>query len=225
MARKLKDRDYVYFWVDGVHFNVRLGDDERLCSLVMVGVRLDGTKELIALTDGYRESTESWAELLRGCKKRGMRAPVVVAVGDGALGFWAALRDVFPETRPQRDWVHKTANVLDCLPKSVQPAAKRAIFEITNAENKDAAQRTVAACAHEFGAKWPKALSPRSWTTGIEPAHRGSPGAPVLKTAARRSSCSRTVLGGSIRAGQRLSGVLGSPAPFGRFPTVPLTKR
>ncbi|MGH2499895.1 MAG: IS256 family transposase [Candidatus Limnocylindria bacterium] len=158
MARKLKVRDYVYIWVDGVHFNVRLGDDGRLCCLVMVGVRLDGTKELIALTDGYRESTESWAELLRGCKKRGMRAPVV-AVGDGALGFWAAVKDVFPETRPQRDWVHKTANVLDRLPKSVQPAAKRAIFEITNAENKEAAQRAVVAFADEFGAKWPKAVT------------------------------------------------------------------
>jgi putative transposase len=122
MTRGLKDRDYVYIWVDGVHFNVRLGGDDRLCCLVMVGVRLDGSKELIALQDGYRESTESWAELLRACKKRGMRAPVV-AVGDGALGFWAAVRDVFPETRPQRDWVHKTANVLDCLPKSVQLAA------------------------------------------------------------------------------------------------------
>ena len=158
MARSLKDRDYVYIWVDGVHFNVRLGDDDRLCCLVMVGVRLDGSKELIALQEGYRESTESWAELLRACKKRGMRAPVV-AVGDGALGFWAALRDVFPETRPQRDWVHKTANVLDCLPKSVQPAAKRAIFEITNAESKDAATRAVAAFAEEFGTKWPKAVA------------------------------------------------------------------
>jgi transposase-like protein len=158
MARQLKDRDYVYIWVDGVHFNIRLGEDDRLCCLVIVGVRLDGSKELIALADGYRESTESWAELLRACKKRGMRAPMV-AVGDGALGFWAAVRDVFPETRPQRDWVHKTANVLDCLPKSAQPAAKRAIFEITNAENKDGAARAVAAFADAFGAKWPKAVA------------------------------------------------------------------
>jgi len=158
MARSLKDRDYVYIWVDGVHFNVRLGDDDRLCCLVMVGCRLDGTKELIALAEGYRESTESWAELLRASKKRGMRAPAV-AVGDGALGFWAAIRDVFPETRPQRDWVHKTANVLDVLPKSAQPAAKRAIFEITNAENKNAAKRAVTAFADEFGAKWPKAVA------------------------------------------------------------------
>ena len=158
MTRPLKDRDYVYVWVDGIHFNVRLGDNDRLCCLVMVGVRLDGSKELIALQDGYRESTQSWSGLLRACKKRGLRAPVL-AVGDGALGFWAAVRDVFPETRDQRDWVHKTANVLDCLPKSVQPAAKRAIFEITNAENKDAAKRSVAAFADEFGVKWPKAVT------------------------------------------------------------------
>ena len=158
MAKKLKDKDFVYIWVDGVHFNVRLGDDDRLCCLVMVGCRLDGTKELIAISDGYRESTESWAELLRSCKKRGMRAPVV-AVGDGALSFWAAVRDVFPETRPQRDWVHKTANVLDCLPKSVQGTAKRAIFEITNAENKDAATHAIGAFADEFGARWPKAVA------------------------------------------------------------------
>jgi len=158
MARKLADRDYVYIWVDGVHFNVRLGDDDRLCCLVMVGVRLDGTKELIAIADGYRESTESWAELLRSCKKRGIRAPVL-AVGDGALGFWAAVRDVFPETRPQRDWVHKIANVLDCLPTSVQPAAKRALREIVHAEDKDHARRALKEFADEFGTKWPKAVA------------------------------------------------------------------
>jgi putative transposase len=123
MARDLSDRDYVYVWVDGVHFNVRLEQD-RLCCLVIVGVRLDGTKELVAIADGYRESTDSWADLLRDLKRRGMRAPVV-AVGDGALGFWAALRDVWPETREQRDWVHKVANVLDALPKSAQSTARR----------------------------------------------------------------------------------------------------
>ena len=104
MNRDLSDRDYVYCWVDGVHFNVRLEQD-RLCCLVIVGVRLDGTKELVAIADGYRESTDSWADLLRDLKRRGMRAPMI-AVGDGALGFWAALRDVWPETREQRDWVH-----------------------------------------------------------------------------------------------------------------------
>ena len=117
MERDLSEKDYVYVWVDGIHTRVRLGQNERLCCLVMMGARLDGKKELIALQDGYRESTESWAELLRDLKKRGMRAPVL-AIGDGALGFWAAVRDAFPETRHQRDWVHKSANVLDVLPKS-----------------------------------------------------------------------------------------------------------
>ena len=102
--RDLSSVDYVYLWADGIHLNVRL-DEEKLCLLVMIGVRVDGTKELVALTDGYRESTESWADLLRDCKRRGMRAPVL-AVGDGALGFWGALREVFPEAREQRCWFH-----------------------------------------------------------------------------------------------------------------------
>jgi len=156
MRRDLSRRDYVYVWVDGIHTAVRLGSDNRLCCLVMVGARLDGAKELVAIQDGYRESTESWAELLRDLKKRGMRAPVL-AVGDGALGFWAAVRDVFPATLHQRDWVHKTANVLDSLPKSVHRRAKAAIKEISEAENKAHAQRAVEAFAAEFGAKWPKA--------------------------------------------------------------------
>jgi putative transposase len=158
MRRDLSKRDYVYVWVDGVHTGVRLGPDDRLCCLVMVGVRLDGRKELVALQDGYRESAESWVELLRDLKKRGMRAPVL-AVGDGALGFWAATRDVFPETRWQRDWVHKTANVLDALPKSVHRRAKKAIHEITEAENKQEAAHAIEAFAKEFGAKWPKAAA------------------------------------------------------------------
>jgi putative transposase len=158
MSRDLSRRDYVYVWVDGIHTGVRLGQDERLCSLVMVGARLDGAKELVAIQDGYRESEESWAEFLRDLKKRGMRAPVL-AIGDGALGFWSALRDVFPETRHQRDWVHKTANVLDSLPKSVHRRAKGAIKEITCAENKIEASIAIEAFANEFGAKWPKALS------------------------------------------------------------------
>jgi transposase-like protein len=142
MKRDLAKGRYVYVWADGVHFNIRLGEDRRLCCLVLVGVRLDGTKELIAISDGYRESTQSWGELLRDCRRRGMVAPVL-ATGDGALGFWGALSEVFPETRHQRDWVHKTANVVDCPPASVQRGAKRAIFEITNAENKEAAELAV----------------------------------------------------------------------------------
>jgi putative transposase len=158
MRRDLSARDYVYVWVDGIHTAVRLGSDGRLCSLVMIGARVDGSKELVALSDGYRESSESWAELLRDLKKRGMRAPEL-AVGDGALGFWRALRDVFPETRCQRDWVHKTMNLLDSMPKSVHPRAKAAIREVTEAENKKEAEKVIEAFASEFSAKWPKAVS------------------------------------------------------------------
>jgi transposase-like protein len=158
MKRDLSGRDYVYVWVDGIHTSVRLGADDRLCCLVMVGARLDGTKELVAISDGYRESEESWAELLRDLKKRGMRAPEL-AVGDGALGFWSAIRDVFPQTRPQRDWVHKTRNVLDSLPKSVHSRAKVAIKEITESENKRYAEKAIEEFASAFGAKWPKAVA------------------------------------------------------------------
>jgi putative transposase len=159
MARELAERDYVYVWVDGIHTTrVRLGSDERLCCLVMIGARPDGRKELVALQDGYRESEESWAELLRDLNKRGMRAPVL-AIGDGALGFWAAARDAFPETLWQRDWIHKTSNVLDALPKSVHGSAKKAIHEITCAENRAEAERAIEEFAQEFGTKWPKAVA------------------------------------------------------------------
>jgi transposase-like protein len=125
---------------------------------VVLGARLDGTKELVAISDGYRESTESWAELLRDLTKRGMRAPEL-AVGDGALGFWSALRDVFPQTRGGRDWVHKTANVLDSMPKSVHSRAKAAIKEITCAENKKEAEKAIKEFSGEFSVKWPKAVA------------------------------------------------------------------
>jgi putative transposase len=157
MTRPLRGLDFVYVWVDGVHFNIRL-EEERLCALVMVGVRLDGTKELVAIRDGYRESKESWADLLRDLKRRGMTAPVV-AVGDGALGFWAAVRDIWPETRHQRDWFHKAANVLDALPRSAQPTAKRMLAEIRDAEDRDHAVVAAKAFADAFGAKFPKAVA------------------------------------------------------------------
>jgi putative transposase len=157
-ARDLSDRDYVYCWADGIHFNIRLGDQGRLCCLVVVGVRTDGTKELVAVADGARESTDDWAELLRDCRRRGMDAPVVM-VGDGALGLWRALREVFPATREQRCWVHKVANVLNCLPKSVQAGARRALNEIAQAEDRTHAERAIQALVSDYGAKWPKAVA------------------------------------------------------------------
>jgi transposase-like protein len=157
MARDLSGTDYVYVWADGIHVNIRL-EEARLCLLVMIGVRTDGRKELIALADGYRESAESWADLLRDCARRGMRAPVLAA-DDGALGFWGALRDVFPETREQRCWFHKIANVLDAMPRSAHPGAKKALAEIWNAENKDKARKAVRDFAKAYGAKFPKAVA------------------------------------------------------------------
>src|SRR5512142_1143825 len=156
-CRDLSGVDYVYVWVDGVHFTVRL-DEDRVCTLVIVGVRADGKKELVALADGHRESTVSWADLLRDCKRRGMRAPVL-AVGDGTLGWWAALREVFPDTREQRDWVHKVANVLDCLPKSAQPAARKALAAIRDAEDRAHAEAAIDTFAKLFGTKYPKAVA------------------------------------------------------------------
>ncbi|WP_280510043.1 IS256 family transposase, partial [Nocardia farcinica] len=155
--RDLSQVDYVYLWVDGIHLKVRL-EQEKLCLLVMLGVRADGRKELVALTDGYRESTDSWADLLRDCRRRGMRAPVL-AVGDGALGFWSALREVFPETREQRCWFHKQANVLAALPKSAHPGALAAMKEIIGAEDIDKAQVAIAAFERDYGAKYPKAVA------------------------------------------------------------------
>jgi transposase-like protein len=154
--RDLSGVDYVYCWADGIHVNIRLGED-KLCLLVLIGVRVDGSKELITLAD-YRESSESWADLLRDAKRRGMRAPVL-AVGDGALGFWRALREVFPETREARCWFHKIANCLAALPKSAHPAAKNALAEIWNAEDKTHALAAVKQFEELFGAKFPKAVA------------------------------------------------------------------
>ena len=156
-ARSLAGTDYVYVWVDGIHLKVRLEQD-KVCLLVIIGVRADGRKELVALADGFRESAESWADLLRDAKRRGMTAPVL-AVGDGALGFWKAVRDVFPETKEQRCWWHKIGNVLAALPQSAHPAAKKALAEIYNAEDKTHARAAAKAFAADFSAKWPKATA------------------------------------------------------------------
>jgi transposase-like protein len=157
MTRDLSGADYVYLRVDGIHLGIRL-EEGKLCLLVMIGVRADGRKELVALAGGYRESAESWADLLRDCARRGMRAPVL-ATGDGALGFWSAVREVFPQARAQRCWSRKIANVLGALPKSAHPGAKKALAEIWNAEDKDHARAAVQSFAAAYGAKFPKAAA------------------------------------------------------------------
>ena len=155
--RDLSETQYAYVWADGVHFRIRLEED-RLSALVLLGVRADGTKELLALEDGYRESTESWKSVLRDLKARGMKAPVL-AVGDGALGFWAALREVFPATREQRCWVHTIANALDKLPKRLQPRAKRMLHEIMESPTRKDAQKSIEQFTTEYEAKYPKAVA------------------------------------------------------------------
>jgi putative transposase len=154
--RDLTGREYVYVWVDGVHFNIRLEED-RLCTLVMIGARPNGEKELLAVEDGYRESAESWKALLRELKRRGMAAPAL-AVGDGALGFWAALREVWPATREQACWCHKLVNVLDKLPPRLQPRAKRALHEMMYAESRADCEAARSRFQAEYQAKYPKAV-------------------------------------------------------------------
>ena len=154
--RRLEFVRYAYLFADGVHVKVRLGEDKRLCLLVIIGVREVGGKELLAVEDGYRESTDSWAEVLRDLKGRGINEPKLVT-GDGALGLWAALADVFPGAREQRCWVHKTANVLDALPKRVHPQAKRMLHEITDAPTRKDDRAAIDSFLAEFEPKWPKA--------------------------------------------------------------------
>lgn len=156
MKRDLSDKHYVYVWADGIHAKVRLEDDanKKQCLLVLMGATPDGQKELIAVLDGYRESEQSWSELLLDLKQRGLRFAPKIAVGDGALGFWAALRKVFPETREQRCWVHKTANVLNKLPKSVQPKAKADLHEIWMAETREDANKAFDNFLEKYAAKY-----------------------------------------------------------------------
>jgi putative transposase len=162
--RSLRFHRYAYLFVDGVHVSVRLGEDDRLCLLVVIGVREDGVKELLAVEDGYRESTESWAGVMRDLKARGLNEPKLV-IGDGALGTWAALRDVFPGARRQACWVHAIANVLDALPKRLQPRAKGMLHEIMEAPSRSAARQALERFREEFDAKYPKAVAKldRDW--------------------------------------------------------------
>ena len=154
--RSLKGKHYVYVWADGVHFNIRL-EDGRQCILVLMGATADGQKELIAIADGYRESEQSWKELLLGVKARGLEIEPSLAIGDGALGFWKAVRQVWETTKEQRCWVHKTANVLDKLPKGSQPKAKGMLHEIYLAESREAATKALDLFVATYEAKYPKA--------------------------------------------------------------------
>jgi putative transposase len=154
--RDLSEKNYVYIWADGIYFNVRL-DSDRPCILVVMGALEDGTKELIAIHDGHRESKLSWKELLQDLKKRGLKTPPKLAVGDGALGFWAALEEVFPSTKEQRCWVHKTANVLDKMPKKVQGHAKKMIHEMYMAPTREDGLNALELFIELYQAKYPKA--------------------------------------------------------------------
>ena len=157
--RDLAGKQYVYIWADGIHAKVRLEDDggKKQCLLVLMGATADGQKELIAVLDGYRESEQSWSELLLDLKQRGLTIDPKVAVGDGALGFWAALRKVYPTAREQRCWVHKTANVLNKMPKSVQSKAKGDLHEIWQAATKDDANKAFDSFLEKYGAKYAQA--------------------------------------------------------------------
>src|SRR3954463_6403094 len=157
-TRSLRFHRYAYLFVDGVHVSVRLGEDDRLCLLVVIGVREDATKELLAVEDGYRESTESWASVMRDLKDRGLNEPRLV-IGDGALGTWAALRDVFPGAGRQACWVHKIARGLDALPKRLQPDAKKLLHEMMEAPSRAAARVARERFREQFDAKYPKAVA------------------------------------------------------------------
>jgi transposase-like protein len=155
--RSLAGKRYVYVWADGIYFNLRLSDD-RPCVLVLMGATEDGTKELIAMIDGQRESEQSWLELLLDAKSRGLTEAPLLATGDGALGFWKALRQVFPATRHQRCWVHKTVNVLDKLPRGQGPSAKSILHQIWMAATRDDAVQAMEKFAATYQAKYPKAV-------------------------------------------------------------------
>jgi len=154
--RDLSNKRYVYFWADGIYANVRMGD--RQCLLVIIGATDDGQKELVAIEGGFRESEQSWTEVLVDLKRRGLLTPPELAVGDGALGFWKALSKVYDTTRWQRCWVHKTANILNKLPKSIQSKAKRRLNQIWMADSKEEAERNFDAFMQTYEAKYPKAV-------------------------------------------------------------------
>ncbi len=156
--RNLGLKKYVYIWADGVYFNIR-SEEAKQCILVVIGVNEQGKKELIAIEEGYRESTQSWTELLEDIRHRGLTVAPKLAIGDGALGFWKAISKVYPQTRHQRCWVHKTANVLNKLPKSVQPKVKEALHDIWMAETRENAYKAFDSIVKRFGDKYPGAMN------------------------------------------------------------------
>ena len=155
--RDLSQKEYVYLWADGIYFNIRLGDDDRQCILVIIGATRDGKKELVGILDGYRESEQSWHELLVSLKARGLRVAPKLGIGDGALGFWAALAKVFPTTREQRCWIHKTNNVVDKLPKPTQGRARDDLNQIFLAETRKQAEEAFDVFIEKYRAKYPRA--------------------------------------------------------------------
>jgi len=157
LERDLSAKRYVYFWADGIHVQARLEDDAQ-CLLVIIGATPEGKKELVGLVDGVRESAQSWKDLLLDLKRRGLAMGPALAVADGALGFWKALAEVWPKTREQRCWVHKTANVLNKLPKSLHGKAKRALQDIWMAETRRDAEAAFDAFVASYGAKYEKAV-------------------------------------------------------------------
>lgn len=156
--RDLSDKEYVYFWADGIYTNVRL-DDDRVCTLVIMGTRYDGTKEIISVYDGYRESTLSWKDVLKDLIRRGLKKGPELAIGDGALGFWSAITEIYPETKHQRCWVHKIANVLDKMPKKVQVKAKTHLHQIYLAETKTDAEEAYTYFLELYEDKYPRACN------------------------------------------------------------------
>lgn len=156
-TRDLSHKKYVYIWADGIHSNIRM--DDRLCLLVIIGSDEQGNKELIALSDGYRESAASWEEVLLDLTQRGLKTSPKLAVGDGAMGFWNALSKVWADTVQQRCWVHKTANVMEKLPKSMQPKVKEVLHNIWGAETRKEAETAFTHCIERFSPKYPRAMA------------------------------------------------------------------
>lgn len=157
--RSLQGKRYAYWWVDGIYTNLRAEEDPRICLLVIIGVTAEGKKELVSVSDGLRESKASWLEILRDLQARGLETAPLLAIGDGAMGFWAALDEAYPETGQQRCWVHKTANILNELPKAQQSKAKAALQEIWMAANRQAAEKALDVFVRNYQAKYPKAVA------------------------------------------------------------------